>query len=389
MTGHELLGGRYELRGILGYGGMAEVRDGWDTRLHRAVAIKLLHPALNTKPDIRSRFVAEARAAAGLSHPNIVAVHDFGEHCGTPFIVMERLSGSTLEQEIERGPLPTARVQAVLDDVLAALAVAHSAGILHRDIKPGNILSSREAMKVADFGIAKTVGGDHTTGHLIGTMAYMSPARLAGASSSVVDDLYAVGVVGYEAATGQCPFPRSDLAALARAVMNGSAPPLAAVRPNLDASLAASIDRAMARDPRVRFTSADDMRSALSGHHSSPTAAALAAPPRRAATRVFTAPVPHAAPNTYFVAPPSRRHPMTKVRKILIAAAILFALAVAVLAFALEPSSQRAPAPAETTESAIPTTTAAPPPPPAPTSDQSPREHGPPGKGNGKHKKRD
>ena len=139
MTGIDALGGRYELRGVLGVGGMAEVRDGWDTRLGRAVAVKLLHPALGAQPGARARFEDEARAAASLSHPNIVAVHDYGHHGGTPYIVMERLPGSTLLDEIGRGPIPPMRVRTILDEVLAALSVAHGAGVVHRDIKPANI----------------------------------------------------------------------------------------------------------------------------------------------------------------------------------------------------------------------------------------------------------
>ena len=135
-----LLAGRYEVRGRLGRGGMAEVRDGWDTRLRRPIAIKLLHPAVSAQSGIRNRFDAEARAAAALNHPNIVAVHDSGEHDGTPFIVMERLPGETLAHQIARGPLSQERVHAMLDNVLAALTAAHRAAILHRDIKPGNIL---------------------------------------------------------------------------------------------------------------------------------------------------------------------------------------------------------------------------------------------------------
>jgi serine/threonine-protein kinase len=170
MNGGELLAGRYELRGVLGCGGMAEVRDGWDTRLKRPVAVKLLLPALSAQPDIRRRFEDEARSAAALNHPNIVSVHDFGEHEGTPYIVMERLPGETLADHIAQGPLPPDRVRAMLNDVLAALTVAHGAGVLHRDIKPGNILVSAtgDTMKVADFGIAKTAGAAQTmTGQII------------------------------------------------------------------------------------------------------------------------------------------------------------------------------------------------------------------------------
>ena len=147
MSAPDLLGGRYELRGVLGRGGMAEVRDGWDTRLHRAVAIKLLHPGLIAQADIRMRFAAEARSAAALSHPNVVAV----------------------------------------------LAAAHAAGILHRDIKPANILlTDLGHTKVANFGIAKCAETTHTmTGQIVGTMAYLTPERIAGRRATVSDDLYA------------------------------------------------------------------------------------------------------------------------------------------------------------------------------------------------------
>src|ERR1700694_1815971 len=171
MQAPEVLGGRYELRGVLGRGGMAEVRDGWAVRLGRAVAVKLLHPIFSAQADNRRRFEDEARAAAALNHPHIVAVHDSGEHDGTPYIVMERLSGRTLADLVARGPLPQPKVPAILDDVLAALAVAHAAGVLHRDIKPGNIMfTSSGDTKVGDFGIAKSAGAAQTvTGQIVGT----------------------------------------------------------------------------------------------------------------------------------------------------------------------------------------------------------------------------
>ena len=233
MQAPEVLGGRYELRVVLGRGGMAEVRDGWDIRLDRPVAVKLLYPVFTTQPDNRMRFEVEARAAATLNHPHIVSVHDSGEHAGTPYIVMERLSGQTLADVIAQRPLPQPQVRTVLDEVLSALAAAHAAGILHRDIKPANVLFSTSGhTKVADFGIAKSAGSAHTlTGQIVGTMAYLSADRIAGRPATFADDLYAVGVVGYEALTGRRAFPQENLAELARAVAEDTPPPLAMLRP--------------------------------------------------------------------------------------------------------------------------------------------------------------
>ena len=221
-----MLGGRYELRGLLGRGGMAEVRDGWDTRLARPVAIKILHPTIDTQPDSRRRFEAEARAAAALNNSHIVAVHDSGEHNGMLFIVMERLTGESLHDKILFGPLPQSLVRSVLDDVLAALAAAHDAGILHRDIKPANILfTTAGEAKVSDFGIAKTAQSNFTaTGQIFGTLAYLSPDRVLGKPATAADDVYALGVVGYEALTGRRPFLQENLAALAQAILHEQPP---------------------------------------------------------------------------------------------------------------------------------------------------------------------
>jgi serine/threonine protein kinase len=362
MDGRELLAGRYELRGVLGRGGMAEVHDGWDTRLDRAVAIKLLYPAYVADANVRRRFEDEARAAAGLNHPNIVAVHDCGDHEGTPYIVMERLPGRTLADEIAMGPMPPQRVRAMLNDVLGALVTAHAAGILHRDIKPGNILISptTNAMKVADFGIAKTAGAAHTaTGQIVGTMAYMSPQRVSGAPASVADDLYALGVMAYEALTGRRPFPQENPATLVRAILDDPPPPIRAVRPDVDPVLAAVIDRAMARETGQRFGSAVQMRAALAGAPQSVFAPVGPAPAPRPATKVL--PEPFAPSANYFVPPQAPRKPMSRERKLLLAAAAFVALIVAALALAMDSSTQQTPAPISTS------TSVAPPPPPPPT----------------------
>lgn len=393
MDGRDLLADRYELRGVLGRGGMAEVHDGWDTRLHRPVAIKLLYPAFTSDADMRRRFEEEARAAAGLNHPNIVSVHDSGEHDGSPFIVMERLPGRTLQDEIETGPMPPARVRSMLHDVLGALGCAHAAGIVHRDIKPGNVLIAPNsgAMKVADFGIAKTAGSALTaTGQIVGTMAYMSPERVAGAPASVADDLYAVGVMGYEALTGRRPFPQDNPAALLHAILDAPPPPISVVRPDIDPALAATIDRAMARDASQRFTSAEHMRAALMGAPSMMGPAPAAAP--RPATKILAEPLAPSA--NYFVAPAPRRRPMSRERKLLIAAAGFVALVVAGLALALDPSSTTQPPQQVSTSTPAqpppppPSTTAAPLPPPVPVFEQpkppKPPKKGGPGNGNGR-----
>jgi serine/threonine protein kinase len=376
----ELLGGRYELRGVLGRGGMAEVRDGWDTRLHRPVAVKLLHPAFSASPDNRRRFEIEARAAAGLNHPHIVAVHDSGEHAGTPFIVMERLSGRTLADELTGGPLPQARVRWILDAVLSALIAAHAAGILHRDIKPANILFTTAGdVKVADFGIAKSAETPATmTGQIVGTPAYLSADRVAGRPATVADDLYAVGAVGYEALTGRPPYPQENLAALVRAISVETPPPLPMLRPDVEPTLGATIDRAMAHDPSYRFASADAMRAALAG--------VLQPNSVRPPTLVLAEPLPTSA--TLAVAVPTAH---SRTRTIVALAAVLLAIVLAaVLIFFETGSPPSAPSPATTSTSLSPPPSSPsvlpPPPPPPPPPVQVDRE--PPGKkkehGNGK-----
>jgi serine/threonine-protein kinase len=365
---------------------MAEVRDGWDRRLDRPVAVKLLHPAFSAVPDSRRRFEIEARAAAGLNHPHIVAVHDSGEHAGAPFIVMERLSGRTLADELERGPLPPGRVRAVLDDVLSALTTAHAAGILHRDIKPANILLTPSGgVKVADFGIAKSAATPATmTGQIVGTMAYLSPDRIAGKPASVADDLYAVGAVGYEALSGRKPFPQEDIAALARAIMDTVPPPLRTLRPDVDPALTATVERAMARDPQWRFPTADAMRSALYAPPAVPPQI-----PGRPQTRVMADPLP--PPGTMVVGPPAPPE-RNRNRTILYVAAALFAVALGAILILFESaSSPPTPKPATTQTSVTSSSTTTPsalPPPPPPPPPPAPVDQGPPGKkkghGNGK-----
>ena len=267
-----VIAGRYELDGELGRGGMAEVRAGTDRRLRRPVAVKFLLPAMAAREDIRRRFESEARAAASLSHPHAVAVYDTGEHDGLPYIVMERLPGETLADRIAGGPVDPDWLVGMTGEVLGALGAAHAAGLVHRDVKPGNILLTADGhAKIADFGIAKSLEGPGIgleltgTGQLLGTPAYLAPERLDGAPATPGSDLYALGVVMYEALTGVSPFAGDTPLATARAVAAGDWRPLASVRPGLDPSVVATVERAMSREPGRRFASASAMAAAMTG----------------------------------------------------------------------------------------------------------------------------
>jgi serine/threonine-protein kinase len=248
---------------------MADVFEAVDTRLGRPVAVKILRPEMAARPDVRRRFEDEARAAASLSHPNVVAVFDTGDDGGTPWIVMERLSGETLAHRMAAAdsPLDTEWTLRMAGDVLLALRAAHAAGIVHRDVKPGNILFSDEGCaKVADFGIAKSVEGvgDATTaGLLIGTPRYLSPERIEGRATTASSDLYAMGVILYEALAGRPAFEGDTPVATAFAVQHTTPVPLAELRPELSPAIADVVERAMRRDTAERFATAAEMGEAV------------------------------------------------------------------------------------------------------------------------------
>jgi serine/threonine protein kinase len=210
--------GPYEILGRLGSGGMGLVFSAWDARLQRDVAIKLLRDEYCT-PEMRSRFLQEARAASGLNHPNICTIFDIGEQKGDPYLVMELLKGQTLRQRIADGRLSLDDMVKVATEVADALTVAHAKGIIHRDIKPANIIlvekpGGRFQSKVLDFGLAKMDLGDGkeapfdltSIGSTVGTVSYMSPEQARGELLDARSDLFSLGVVMYEMATGQVPF---------------------------------------------------------------------------------------------------------------------------------------------------------------------------------------
>jgi serine/threonine-protein kinase len=207
-------------------------------------------------------------------------VYDTGEHDGLPYIVMERLPGETLADRIAAGPVDPVWLRQVACEVLDALATAHAAGLVHRDVKPGNILLTADGhAKIADFGIAKSLEGSSDTldltgtGQLLGTPAYLPPERLDGALATARSDLYSLGVVLYEALAGVRPFPGDTPLATARAVVAGDFRPLRELRPDLDPTLVATVERAMATDPDRRFASAGAMAAALSLESHVPPAA--------------------------------------------------------------------------------------------------------------------
>jgi len=261
-----VLGDRYLPTGrVLGAGGMGRVLEARDHALHRNVAVKVLNRELAADPGVRRRFAHEAVAAASLNHRNVVCVFDVGIDADPPFIVMELLPGDTVADGIARGPVEPRIVRRVGLEMLAALEHAHRAGVIHRDIKPGNVLlDERGTAKVADFGIAKSLGADITrTRELLGTPCYLAPEILSGAAACAQTDVYAAGVTLYEMLTSRKPFASDTPWATLAAIQRGERPPLRELLPDVDPGLEAVIERAMAPDPANRFRSAAEMEEAL------------------------------------------------------------------------------------------------------------------------------
>jgi len=375
------LNGRYELGALLGQGGMATVRDATDRRLGRRVAVKILRADLAAQPRARARFETEARAAARLAHPNVVTVFDSGEENGIPFLVMERLPGRTFADEIAAGPVAIARVCDVARDILAALTAAHGAGVIHRDIKPGNVLMSEDGRaKVSDFGIAKTLDDmDQTqTIELLATPGFLAPERIAGEPASERSDLYSVGVLVYEALSGQRPFRGATPLALMRAIERGDAASLTALRPDVPAPLVAVVARSMALDPGRRFGSAPEMAAALESAATLDETVAIDRRPRDGTTQPLSLPIAIVSEATV----PTRA---SRVRSQAVAVGIGAVLAAIVLAAYIshrDPARPTAPARVVATTTSSTPTTAASTTTGAPETTATP-EPGPPGKNKG------
>jgi serine/threonine-protein kinase len=299
----QLIAGRYELARLIASGGMAEVWQATDTVLERQVAVKILHAHLGADGQFVQRFRTEAVAAARLHHPAIVSIYDTCSDAGTEAIVMELVRGQTLRQYLDaHGPLPTDEVIDIGAEVADALEAAHRSGLVHRDIKPANILLCEDhRVMVTDFGIAKVRDDpDHTTtGQMLGTVKYLAPEQVEGAPVDGRTDIYALGVVLYEALTGRPPFAGDSQAATALARLHSTPPRPRQIRPSVPRALDDVVMRAMSRSPDDRYPTAAEFRAAL--------LATRLAPAAPAAARDYT-PVATRRPAVKRTPPPPRSH---------------------------------------------------------------------------------
>jgi serine/threonine-protein kinase len=269
---NEALGDEYTIEGEIGRGGMGVVYRARDERLHRRVAIKVLPPELAFQKDIRERFTREAQTAARLSHPHIVPIHDVGEGAGLVFFVMGYVEGESLAARIKRrGKLPPEEARRIMKEVADALSAAHGLSIIHRDIKPDNVLleGTRGRVMVTDFGIAKAVSGSSGStltgvGVAIGTPQFMSPEQAAGERE--IDgrsDLYSLGVVTYQMLTGELPFNAPTVAGILMKQITEPAPVLHLSRPEVPEDLSLAVARCLEKDPENRWATADALRRSL------------------------------------------------------------------------------------------------------------------------------
>ncbi len=268
---------------------MSTVYRAHDQLLERYVALKVLHPHYADDEDYVERFRREARSVAQLSHPHIVTVIDRGEDDGQQYIVFEYIDGENLKQLIERtGPLPTRRAVELALEIADALAFAHEHGLVHRDVKPQNVLLTPDGdAKVTDFGIARSLEVEHgmtQTGTVLGTSNYLSPEQASGKPTTPSTDVYSLGVVVYELLTGDVPFPGENFVAIAMKHINDPPPDLLEQRPDVPLRLAAAVDRALEKDPARRFATMDEFASELRQ--------CLAAPDEPDAERTLIAPSP-------------------------------------------------------------------------------------------------
>lgn len=286
--------GPYEIVGPLGAGGMGEVYRARDTRLDRNVAVKILPPHLAEKPDAAERFEREARTISSLNHPHICQLHDVGQQNGVRYLVMELLEGETLAERLRRGPMPLEQVLRYGAEIAEGLHAAHRRGVVHRDLKPGNVMLTKSGAKLMDFGLAKgmlpqapvsgltaTLTSSHASpltqqGVIVGTFQYMAPEQVEGKEADARSDMFSLGAVLYEMVSGKRAFEGKTLVSVAASILEKEPEPIRAVQPLTPSSLERVIKKCLAKDPDARWQSAGDLASELkwiaegvgSGRHS-------------------------------------------------------------------------------------------------------------------------
>lgn len=277
INNERLIAGRYRIGSLVGRGGMAEVYEGYDTRLGRTVAIKLLKSDLANDPSFEEKFRGEAQASARMAHPSIVRIYDAGEEettdsngnlVKTPFIIMELVKGKLLREVIHAGQVDIDKAIKYVIGILSALEVSHRSGVIHRDIKPANVMiSENEAVKVMDFGIARAVSDNSATqaatAGIVGTAQYFSPEQARGETVDARTDLYSTGVILYELLAGRPPFKGESAVSVAYQHVSEMAPNPSDFNPNVTPELNAVVMRAMAKDRDERFQSAEEFREHL------------------------------------------------------------------------------------------------------------------------------
>ncbi len=277
-TGSRL--GPYEILGAVGAGGMGEVYRARDTRLERTVAVKVLPETLKDKPELQQRLEREAKTISSLSHPHICALYDIGQQEGVSFLVMEYLEGETLEQRLSRGPLPPEQTLRIAVEIAEALEKAHRQSIVHRDLKPGNVMLTKAGAKLMDFGLAKLTDSPPpmatalsematqakkltTEGSIVGTFQYMAPEQLEGQEADARTDLFALGELIHEMATGKPAFSGKTKASLIASILSSEPPPISTVQPMTPPALDRIVKRCLAKDPDERWQSASDLAAEL------------------------------------------------------------------------------------------------------------------------------